>query len=155
PVAHEDDAQRAVRAGLGILAALPHLNSQLQQIVKDIRNFPLQLRIGIHTGMTVVGEIGAGKRRELTALGDTPNITSRLQGIAKANTVVISATTYQLIRGFFEWVSLAPQELKGVSAPILAYQVLNDSKVQNRFEAVLTKGLTPMVGREQDRVLLL
>ena len=79
PVAHEDDAQRAVRAGLGILAALPHLNSRLQQTVKDIRNFPLHLRIGIHTGMTVVGEMGARERRELTALGDTPNITSRLQ----------------------------------------------------------------------------
>src|SRR5262245_36296477 len=97
PVAHEDDAQRAVRAGLGILAALPHLNSQLRQIVKAIRNFPLQLRIGIHTGMTVVGEMGAWERRELTALGDTPNITSRLQGIAKTDTVVISAATYQLI----------------------------------------------------------
>src|SRR5262245_48650620 len=93
PVAHEDDAQRAVRAGLGILAELPHLNSRLQQTVKDIRNFPLQLRIGIHTGMTVVGEMGAGERRELTALGATPNITARLQGVAKANTVVISAAT--------------------------------------------------------------
>jgi len=155
PVAHEDDAQRAVRAGLGILAALPHLNSRLQQTVKDIRNFPLHLRIGIHTGMTVVGEMGAGERRELTALGDTPNITSRLQGIAKTNAIVISATTYQLICGFFECVSLGPQELKGVSAPVLAYQVLDDSKVQNRFEAALTKGLTPMVGREQELELLL
>jgi len=105
--------------------------------------------------MTVVGEMGAGERRELTALGDTPNITSRLQGIAKTNAIVISATTYQLIRGFFECVSLGPQELKGVSAPVLAYQVLDDSKVQNRFEAALTKGLTPMVGREPELELLL
>ncbi len=155
PVAHEDGAQRAVRAGLGILAELPHLNSRLQQTVKDIRNFPLELRIGIHSGMTVVGEMGAGERRELTASGNTPNIAARLQGIGKANTVVISAATYQLICGFFECVSLGPQMLKGVSAPVSVYHVLNDSEVQNRFEAALTKGLTSMVGREPELELLL
>ena len=105
--------------------------------------------------MTVVGEMGAGERHELTALGDTPNITARLQGIAKANTVVISAATYQLIRGFFECVSLGPQVLKGVSTPVPAYHVLNDSEVQSRFEVALTKGLTPMVGREPELELLL
>src|SRR3989442_269122 len=111
PVAHEDDAQRAVHTGLGILAALresPLLNTRLSQ--------PLQVRIGIHTGLVVVGEMGSGERRENLALGDTPNIAARVQGIAEPDTVVISAATYRLIQGFFECHALGPHILKGVSA---------------------------------------
>src|SRR5713101_7071953 len=91
PAAHEDDAQRAARTGLGILAALHDLNARRQPAV--------QVRIGIHTGLVVVGEIGDGSKREQLALGDTPNIAARLQGLAAPDTVVISTATYRLIEG--------------------------------------------------------
>jgi class 3 adenylate cyclase/predicted ATPase len=153
PVAHEDDAQRAVRAGLGILAELPQLNSRLQRALKDLRDFPLQLHIGIHTGLTVVGEMGAGGRRELMVLGDTPNIASRLQGIAAPNTVVIGEATYRLVEGFFKCRELGPQHLKGISLPVLAYQVLQEGEARSRLEVVTH--LTPLVGRKAETELLL
>src|SRR5262245_46398563 len=101
PVAHEDDTQRAVRAGLGILAALPPLNARLHAIIRAHSCTPLQVRIGIHTGLVVVGEIGSGVKRELLALGETPNIAARLQGLAKPDTVVLSAATARLVTGLF------------------------------------------------------
>src|SRR5712692_6787555 len=155
PIAHEDDAQRAVRAGLGILAELPHLNAQLQQTVKDLQDFPLQLRIGIHTGLAVVGEMGTGERRELIALGDTPNLASRLQGIAAPDTVLISEDTYRLTAGFFACRDLGPQQLKGVSLPLEVYQVVGQSAVQDRFLVSAAAGLTPLVGRKEELGLLL
>src|SRR3970040_2639545 len=97
PLAHEDDAQRAVRAGLEIVGAIresPLLKTRLQQ--------PLQVRIGIHTGPVGVGEIGRGERREQLALGDTLNIASRLQDLAEPNTGVISSVTYRLTEALFE-----------------------------------------------------
>ena len=115
PVAHEDDAARAVRVGLGILAALQQLNSQLPR--------PLQVRIGIHTGLVVVGEMGGGPKREQLAMGDTPNIAARVQGLAAPDAVVISAATYRLTQGFFTCRALGPQPLKGISAPVEVYQV--------------------------------
>src|SRR5713101_3925972 len=124
PTAHEDDAQRAVRVGLGILAELPHLNVRLQQTGGAIREWPLRVRIGIHTGLVVAGEMGGGDQREpLAIVGETPNIAARLQGVAEPDTVVISADTYRLTAGFFECRDLGPQQLKGVSLPVLAYQV--------------------------------
>ena len=97
PLAHEDDAQRAVRAGLGILEAMGPLNERLG----PERGVPLAVRLGIHTGLVVVGEVGSGTRQEQLALGDTPNIAARLQGIAAPNTLVISAATFALLGGFF------------------------------------------------------
>src|SRR6266511_3368397 len=96
PQAHEDDAQRAVRAGLGILDAIRQLHARLERN-KGIR---LAVRVGIHTGLVVMGEIGAGIRQEQLALGDTPNIAARLQGLAAPDTVVISPATYGLVHGF-------------------------------------------------------
>src|SRR2546427_11029149 len=90
PLAHEDDAQRAVRAGLGIVEALGQLNTRLAQE----RGVHLAVRLGIHTGLVVVGEVGGGPRQEQLALGETPNLASRLQGIAAPNTLVISAVTF-------------------------------------------------------------
>ena len=107
PLAHEDDAQRAVRAGLGWLRPLETLNSRLEQDT-GVR---LAVRLGIHTGVVVVGEMGGGGRQEQLALGETPNIAARLQGLAAPDTVVISAATYRLVRG----ISRA-QEL-GADAP--------------------------------------
>jgi class 3 adenylate cyclase/predicted ATPase len=154
PVAHEDDAQRAVRAGLGILAELPHLNAQLQQTMQDLQDFPLQLRIGIHTGLAVVGEMGAGERRELMALGDTPNLASRLQGLATSDTVLISEATYRLAGGFFACRDLGPQQLKGVSLPLEVYQVVGESGMRSRLQVSAAAGLTPLVGRKEELGLL-
>ena len=155
PVAHEDDAQRAVRAGLGILTELHRLNAQLQQAIKAMQAWPLQVRIGIHTGLAVVGEMGKGEQREQMALGETPNIAARLQGIAEPNTVLMSAVTYRLTEGFFECHDLGPQRLKGGSTPVRVYQVLGESGAQSRFAVAVTMGLTPLVGREREVELLL
>jgi predicted ATPase/class 3 adenylate cyclase len=153
PVAHEDDPQQAVRAGLGILAELPHLNARLQQTVQELRGFPLQLRIGIHTGLAVVGEMGAGERREPMALGDTPNLASRLQGVAAPNTAVISEDTYRLTEGSFECRALGPQHLKEMSLPVQVYQVVSESAARSRVE--IATHLTPLVGRKAEVGLLL
>ncbi|HEV8714418.1 MAG TPA: AAA family ATPase, partial [Candidatus Binatia bacterium] len=151
PVAHEDDAQRAVRTGLGIVGAiheLPLPNIQLQH--------PLQIRVGIHTGLVVAGEMGAGDTREpLAIVGETPNIAARLQEIAEPNTVVISSSTYRLTQGYFACQDLGPRALKGVSAPLGVYRVLGESGVRSRLEVAATAGLTPLVGREEEVRLLL
>src|SRR5262249_55215218 len=96
PLAHEDDAQRAVRAGLGIVEAVAQLNTRLEQE----RGVQLAVRLGVHTGLVVVGDVGGGTRQEQLALGETPNIAARLQGLAAPNTLVISAATFQLLGGF-------------------------------------------------------
>jgi class 3 adenylate cyclase len=105
PQAHEDDAQRAVRAGLGIVEALGQLNTRLAQE----RSVQLAVRLGIHTGLVVLGEVGGGTRREQLALGETPNVAARLQGIAAPNTLVISAATFQLLGGSLPASRWAPR----------------------------------------------
>src|SRR5262249_13203928 len=131
PQAHEDDAQRAIRAGLGIVAALPDLNHRLQQSAGVLRESPLQVRIGIHTGLVVVGDMGGGGYRDPRAVvGETPNIAARVQGIAEPNTVLISEATHRLVHGLFECHERGPQALKGVSTPVPVYQVLSEGDVQ-------------------------
>jgi class 3 adenylate cyclase/predicted ATPase len=151
PLAHEDDAQRAVRAGLGILEALSQLNTSLTQE----RGVHLAARLGIHTGLVVVGEVGGGTRQEQLALGETPNLAARLQGIAVPDTLVVSAATVQLLGGFFAYQSLGTLPLKGLAQPIEIYQVLYESMARSRLEAAGSAGLTPLVGREQEVALLL
>ncbi|HEV8718487.1 MAG TPA: AAA family ATPase, partial [Candidatus Binatia bacterium] len=117
---------------------------------------PLQVRIGIHTGLVVAGEMGAGDTREpLAIVGETPNIAARLQEVATPDTVVLSTATYRLIQGYFECQDLGPYTLKGIPTPVPVYQVLKESGAQSRFEVVATTGLTPLVGREQEVGLLL
>jgi len=99
PQAHEDDAQRAIRAGLGIVAVLPEINKQLHSIVGAQHAAPLQVRIGIHTGLVVVGDMGGGYRDPLAIVGETPNIAARLQGLAEPDAVVISEATHRLVQG--------------------------------------------------------
>src|SRR5215813_531364 len=154
PVAHEDDAQRSVRTGLNILAELPPLNARLHFIIRAHSCTPLQVRIGIHTGLVVVGEIGSGVKRELLALGETPNIAARLQGLAKPDTVVLSAATARLVAGLFVCQDLGPQTLKGLSTQLSVYQVVGESEAQSRFEVAVRSGLTPLVGREHEVGLL-
>jgi class 3 adenylate cyclase/predicted ATPase len=151
PRAHEDDAQRAVRAGLGMVEALGQLNSRL----KPDRGVELAVRLGIHTGLVVVGEVGGDTRQEHLALGETPNLAARLQGLAAPNTLVISAATVPLLGGFFACQALGPHLLKGFAQPIEVSQVLYESTARSRLEAAGSTGLTPLVGREQEIALLL
>ena len=155
PQAHEDDAQRAVRTGLDVLAALPALNARLPSRIGARQVHSLQVRIGIHAGLVVIETIGEGLSREHQALGETPNIAARLQGLAAPNTVVISAATHRLIRGYFTCDDLGLHTLKGVSTPVQVYQVVRESEARSRLDVATSRGLTPLVGREQEVGLLL
>jgi class 3 adenylate cyclase len=150
PLAHEDDAQRAVRAGLGMLEALEQLNTRLTQE----RGIALAVRLGIHTGLVVVGDVGGGARQEQLALGETPNLAARLQGLAAPNTLMISAATFQLLGGFFTCQPLGTPPLKGQAQPLAVYRVLYESMARSRLEAASSTGWTPLVGREQEIGLL-
>src|SRR4029450_3531569 len=149
PSAHEDDAQRAVRAGLEIIDALRESPLQHRQLPH-----PLQVRIGIHTGLVVIGEIGSSEQREMLALGETPNIAARVQGVAEPDTVVVSAITQRLGHGLFACTATAPQTLKGISTPLSLYRVIGESVAQSRFEVAVGAGLPPLVGREEELSLL-
>jgi class 3 adenylate cyclase len=151
PHAHEDDAQRAVRAGLGMVEAIAQLNTRLGRE----RDVQLAVRLGVHTGLVVVGEVGGGTRQEQLALGETPNLAARLQGMAAPNTLVVSAATVPLLGGFFACQSLGTHLLKGFAQPLGVYQVLSESMARSRLEAAGSTGLTPLVGREQEVGLLL
>src|SRR5277367_52537 len=149
PRAHEDDAQRAVRAGLGIVEAIGQLNG----VLTEKHGVSLAVRIGCHTGLVVVGEV-SGTGRDDMALGETPNIAARLQSIAAPNTLVIGALTYQLLGGLFTCRSLGTPALKGVAAPLEVYQVLSESTARSRLDAIGNIGLTPLVGRQTEVQLL-
>jgi class 3 adenylate cyclase len=114
PQAHEDDAQRAVRTGLGILDAMEDLRTRLKQE----KGIQLAVRVGIHTGLVVVGAMGGGARHEQLALGETPNVAARIQGLAAPNTIATSEATYRLIQGYFECQDLGAQTLRGVAEPL-------------------------------------
>lgn len=151
PQAHEDDAQRAVRAGLAILKAMKTLP------VLEVRNrAPLAVRIGIHTGPVVVGEIGAaGSRQEQLALGETPNVAARIQGLATPDSVLVTAATWRLVEGYFTSENLGPQSLKGLSQPIVVHRMLDESGAQSRLDVTAPGALTPVVGRDSEVRLLL
>jgi class 3 adenylate cyclase len=150
PQAHENESQRAVLAGLGMLEVIKTLNTRLEPD-KGIR---LAIRVGIHTGLTVVGDVGTGPKHELLALGEAPNIAARIQSIAAPDTIAISQTIYRLIEGYFTCQALGAQTLKGVSQPLPVYRVLGASAAHSRFEVVTSRGLTPMVGREDEMAFL-
>ena len=150
PMAHEDDAQRAVWTGLGILAAVDPLNTRLALPPEE----RVAVRLGVHTGVVVVGDVGAGARQEPLALGETPNIAARLPHLAPPNTLVISAATYQLIAGYFTCEALGEQSLRGLAQPLRVYRVLKASGVQSRLEVAAARGLTPLVGRAPEVELL-
>jgi class 3 adenylate cyclase/predicted ATPase len=146
PQAHEDDAERAVCAGLELVAAVGRLKSRA----------PLQTRIGIATGLVVVGDlIGAGEAQERGIVGETPNLAARLQGIAEPNTVVIAESARKLLGNLFELQDLGAKDLKGISGPVRAWAALRPASVESRFEALHATGLTELVGREEELELLL
>ena len=146
PEAHEDDAERAVRAGLELIAAVSALKAPE----------PLKIRIGIATGMVVVGDlIGSGEAQERGIVGETPNLAARLQGIAEPNMVVIAEGTRRLLGDLFELEDLGAKDLKGIAGPVRAWTALRPASVEGRFEALHGTGLTDLVGREEELELLL
>jgi class 3 adenylate cyclase len=152
PLAHEDAAHRAIRTGLGIVEALGGLNGRLAQPY----GVQLAVRIGIHTGLVVVGEMGGGSRQEQLALGaPPPNVAARIQGLAAPDTVVISPATFHLVRGYFIGQDLGLHALKGLTASLQVYRILGESAAQSRLEAAEVSGFTPLVGRESEVALLL
>jgi predicted ATPase/class 3 adenylate cyclase len=146
PQAHEDDAERAVRTGLALVEAVGKLGTQE----------PLQVRLGVATGLVVVGDlVGSGEAQERGVVGETPNLAARLQGIAAPNTVVIAEGTRRLLGNLFELEDLGPKDLKGIAGPLRAWAALRARSVESRFEALRTTGLTALVGREEELELLL
>jgi predicted ATPase/class 3 adenylate cyclase len=146
PQAHEDDAERSVRAGLELIAAVTALKSPV----------PMQTRVGIATGLVVVGDlIGSGEAQERGIVGETPNLAARLQTIAEPNKVVIAEGTRKLLGNLFELEDLGTKDLKGVTGPVRAWAALRVSSAEGRFEAMHATGLTDLVGREEELDLLL
>jgi class 3 adenylate cyclase/predicted ATPase len=145
PEAHEDDAERAVRAGLELIAGVVALQTPAA----------LQTRVGIATGLVVVGDLtGLGEERERGIIGETPNLAARLQGIAEPNSVVIAEATRRLLGNLFELKDLGARDLRDVG-PVGAWVALRASTVESRFEALHPSGLTVLVGREEETELLL
>jgi class 3 adenylate cyclase len=146
PQAHEDDAEQAVRAGLETIAAV----TALKMLV------PLQTRVGIATGLVVVGDlIGSGQAQERGIVGETPNLAARLQGLAEPNMVVIAEGTRKLLGKLFDLEDLGQKELKGIAGLTRAFAALRAGSAESRFEALHASGLTALVGREKEAELLL
>jgi class 3 adenylate cyclase len=146
PQAHEDDAERAVRAGLELIQAVGGLKS----------GAPLETRVGIATGLVIVGDlVGSGEAQERGIVGETPNLAARLQGIAEPNTVVIAQSTRKLLGNLFDLQDLGRQDLKGIGGPVKAWAVLRPASIESRFEALHGSRLTELVGREEELELLL
>ncbi len=146
PASHEDDAQRAIRAGLEIVAWARGQAGAGGQ--------PVTVRVGLHTGLTVIGEMGSGERVERADVaGEAPNIAARVQSVAPLNTVVMSAATDRLAHGYFLMESMGEQQLKGVTRPIEVFRVIGESGAASRLD--VAERLTPFVGRAQETALLL
>ena len=147
PRAHEDDAEHAVRAGLGAIEAVGCL---------DVKSVKLQARVGIATGLVVVGDlIGEGSAQEQSVVGETPNLAARLQALADPDAVVIAAATRRLVADLFEYRDLGTVDIKGLADSVPAWQVLRPSAVASRFEALRGSALTGVVGRDEEIDLLL
>jgi class 3 adenylate cyclase len=150
PTAHEDEARRAVHTGLGIVQAIATLNTRLAAPY----GVPLAVRVGIHTGPVVVGQMGGGERHEHLALGETPNIAARLQGLAPANVVVISAVTARLVRDTFHLEDLGTHTLHGVAEPMVVSRVRGLLAMPSHDEEFVTAAVPVLVGREEESGLL-
>jgi class 3 adenylate cyclase/predicted ATPase len=148
PKAHEDDAERAVRAGLDLVTAIARLPTGTDT--------PLAARVGIATGLVMVGElIGEGAAREQAVVGETPNLAARLQAIAAPGSVAIAESTRRLLGGLFELTDLGPKRLKGFAEPLAAFRVAGEGRAKDRFAALHGQRLTPLVGREHELAMLM
>jgi class 3 adenylate cyclase/tetratricopeptide (TPR) repeat protein len=147
PQAHEDDTERAVRAGLALVDSVSELTAAGER---------LSARVGIATGLVVIGDlVGVGEAREREIAGETPNLAARLQGLAENGAVVIAETTRRILGDLFELSALAPCSLKGFAAPVLAWRVIGEGRAESRFEALHGTRVTPLVGREEELDLVL
>src|SRR4051794_15515246 len=147
PQAHEHDAEQAVRAGLALVDRIGRLEN---------RDGKLASRVGIATGLVIVGDlIGSGDSQERGVVGETPNLAAGLQEMAAANTVLIAESTRRLIGNLFDYRDLGPVAVKGLAEPVPSWQVLSESTVENRFEALRSATRTPLVGRDEEIELLL
>jgi class 3 adenylate cyclase/predicted ATPase len=147
PAAHEDEAERAVRAGLGLVKAVGRLTAPNGEA--------LACRVGIATGLVVVGDLaGEGEARERAVVGETPNLAARLQGLAEPGAVVVAEATRRLLGGLFAYRDLGAVPLKGFAAPVRAFAIAGEGAAESRFEALHAAGLTPLIGREQELALL-
>ena len=148
PQAHEDDAERAARAGVALVEAV--------RALQDDRGVALEVRSGIATGLVVVGELmGEGEARERGVVGETPNLAARLQALAEPGSIVVAEATRRLLGGTFDLNPLGPQFLKGFDVPVPVWTVLREAEHISRFEASRSEAMTPFVGREQEVALLL
>ncbi len=150
PVAHEADAHRAVQAALAIVSGVESLSRRLE----TERRSPIAVRIGLHTGLVVIGEMGGGERHEWLAIGDTPNIAARLQGLAAPGHVVMSEPTFRLIEGLFDVEPQGEHRLKGVSTSMAVYTVVGESGVRSRFDLPEPPGMSALVGREPELAII-
>jgi class 3 adenylate cyclase len=157
PQAHEDEAERAVWAGLELVEAVGALGSPAVASGGGLeRKQRLAARVGIATGLVMVGElIGEGAAREQMVVGETPNLAARLQALAAPGSVVISQATRRLVGGLFELADLGPRWLKGFAEPLAAWRVEGEGRAEGRFEALHGEHLTPLVGREHELGILL
>jgi class 3 adenylate cyclase len=146
PQAHEDDAERAVLAGLELVTAVAAVRTHA----------PLRTRVGVATGLVVVGDlIGTGEAQERGIVGETPNLAARLQALAEPDMVVIAEATRKLLGNLFELADLGAMDLKGIAGPVRAWAALRRASVESRFEAMHATGVTELVGREEELELLL
>jgi class 3 adenylate cyclase len=145
PVAHEDHAQKACYSALSIQNSLREYGEKL----KKERGIDFKMRIGLNSGPVVVGSIGDDLRMDYTAIGDTINLASRLEGIAKPGTILVSGHTYKMARDFFRFQPLGMVKVKGKEEPQESYELLETSDVKTRIEAAAAAGLTNFVGRKR------
>jgi class 3 adenylate cyclase/predicted ATPase len=151
PQAHEDDAERAVRAGLAIVRSMAELNTGIGKRYDVV----LAVRVGVATGPVVVGDIvGEGAAEEAAVVGETPNLAARLQGVAEPNQVVVASATQRLLGALFEYDDLGTRELKGIAQPVQVWRVMREGDVESRYEAKHVRGGLPLVGRQEELGLL-
>jgi tetratricopeptide (TPR) repeat protein len=152
PRAHEDEAERSVRAGLDIVEAMAELNAA----TRSPPGVELAVRIGIASGPVIVGDqIGEGTASETAVVGETPNLAARLQALAQPNQIVVSAATRAMLGDHFDLDDLGAYELKGFAEPVPAWRVLAARDVESRFAATRTGSSAPLVGRQEEMGLLL
>jgi class 3 adenylate cyclase/tetratricopeptide (TPR) repeat protein len=152
PIALEDAPQRAIRSALAIQREIARLSDRKKE---ETGNRPIRMRIGVHTGPVVVGSLGNDLRVEFTAVGDTVNLASRMEGLAEPGTVYVTDETFKLTEGLFRFEALGEKEVKGKEAPVHAYRVIAPSTRRARFDVSAEQGLTPFLGRERELELLL
>jgi class 3 adenylate cyclase/tetratricopeptide (TPR) repeat protein len=150
PLALEDAPRRAVMAALGIQRALEGFRQELLAR----RGIDFRMRIGVHSGLVVVGRIGSDLRMDYTAVGDTTNLAARLQTLARPGSILVSETTHRLVAGYFATESVGPLRVKGKAEPVRAFTVLAEGPARGRVDALAEKGLTPLAGRERELAML-